>query len=57
MKTVATNPAKMSFVNFVKYLTTTDPWKAATRIAMIADQTAIQKRQGRNSIPAPLVNW
>ncbi len=56
MKTVATNPAKMSFVNFVKYLTTTDPWKAATRTAMMADQTAIQKRQGRNSIPAPFVN-
>ena len=53
MNSRAINPVKMSFVNFVKCFTNTDPWNAATTSDTTINQIPTHTRHAKKSMPLP----
>ena len=53
MNSSAINPVKMSFVNFVKCFTNTDPWNAATTSDTTINQIPTHTRHAKKSMPLP----
>ena len=54
MNSRAINPVKMSFVNFVKCFTNTDPWNAATTSDTTINQIPTHTRHAKKSMPLPV---